>query len=130
MDQKTSLTSDATRSGTRAIPGPSFWREPNQLWSRDITKIRGPAKWTYYYLYVLLDVFSRYVVGWMVAHRESSSLAKKLIEETCVRQATPLASRPPTEVWIPQTFGGKSARPDLLHVRICGGWVSDGPAPD
>jgi putative transposase len=60
---------------------------PNQLWSWDITKLRGPAKWTYYYLYVLLDVFSRYVVGWMVAHRESSSLATKLIAETCARQA-------------------------------------------
>ena len=41
---------------------------PNQLWSWDITKLRGPAKWTYFYLYVILDVFSRYVVGWMVAH--------------------------------------------------------------
>ncbi len=56
---------------------------PNQLWSWDITKLRGPAKWTYYHLYVLLDVFSRYVVGWMVAHRESATLAKKLIAETC-----------------------------------------------
>ena len=60
---------------------------PNQLWSWDITKLRGPATWTYYYLYVILDVFSRYVVGWMVAHRESSTLATKLIAETCRRQA-------------------------------------------
>ncbi len=45
---------------------------PNQLWSWDITKLRGPAKWTYFYLYVILDVFSRYVVGWMIAPRESS----------------------------------------------------------
>ena len=59
---------------------------PNQLWSWDITKLLGPEKWTYYYLYVLLDVFSRYVVGWMVAHRESASLADKLIAETCARQ--------------------------------------------
>ena len=59
---------------------------PNQLWSWDITKLRGPAKWTYYHLYVILDVFSRYVVGWMVAHRESSTLAKKLIAESCARQ--------------------------------------------
>lgn len=59
---------------------------PNQLWSWDITKLRGPAKWTYYNLYVILDVFSRYVVGWMVAHRESSTLAKKLITESCARQ--------------------------------------------
>ena len=41
---------------------------PNEVWSWDITKLLGPAKWTYYYLYVILDIFSRYVVGWMVAH--------------------------------------------------------------
>lgn len=58
----------------------------NQLWSWDITKLRGPEKWTYYYLYVLLDVFSRYVVGWMIAQRESSILAKELIETSCQRQ--------------------------------------------
>jgi putative transposase len=59
---------------------------PNQLWSWDITKLLGPAKWTYFYLYVILDVFSRYVVGWMVAHRESAPLAEKLIRETYARQ--------------------------------------------
>ena len=59
---------------------------PNQVWSWDITKLKGPVKWTYYYLYVLLDIFSRYVVGWMVAHREQASLARKLIEETCEKQ--------------------------------------------
>jgi putative transposase len=59
---------------------------PNQLWSWDITKLHGPAKWTYYYLYVILDVFSRFTVGWMVAHRESSTLAQKLIAESCKRQ--------------------------------------------
>jgi putative transposase len=59
---------------------------PNQLWSWDITKLRGPAKWTYFYLYVILDIFSRYVVGWMVAPRESAELAKRLIEETCEKQ--------------------------------------------
>jgi putative transposase len=59
---------------------------PNQLWSWDITKLRGPAKWTYFYLYVILDVFSRYVVGWMVAMRETAELARKLIEETCEKQ--------------------------------------------
>ena len=58
---------------------------PNQLWSWDITKLRGPAKWTYYYLYVILDVFSRYIVGWMLAPRESAELAKRLIGETCRR---------------------------------------------
>jgi putative transposase len=56
---------------------------PNQLWSWDITKLRGAVKWTYFYLYVILDVFSRYVVGWMLADRESAELAKRLIGETC-----------------------------------------------
>jgi putative transposase len=59
----------------------------NQLWSWDITKLLGPQKWTYFYLYVILDVFSRYVVGWMVAHRESAVLAERLIGETCKRQS-------------------------------------------
>ena len=60
--------------------------KPNELWSWDITKLFGPQKWTYYYLYVILDVFSRYVVGWMVAHRESAVLAQKLIGETLAKQ--------------------------------------------
>jgi len=59
---------------------------PNQVWSWDITKLLGPAKWTYFYLYVILDIFSRYVVGWMVAHHESATLAKKLIAQSCARQ--------------------------------------------
>ena len=59
---------------------------PNQLWSWDITKLRGPAKWTYYYLYTILDVFSRYVVGWLIAERESARLAEHLIGETCAKQ--------------------------------------------
>jgi putative transposase len=59
---------------------------PNQLWSWDITKLLGPTKWSYFHLYVILDVFSRYVVGWMVADRESATLAERLIAETCERQ--------------------------------------------
>jgi len=59
---------------------------PNQLWSWDITKLLGPAKWTYFYLYVVLDVFSRYVVGWVVADSESKALAERFIRETCERQ--------------------------------------------
>jgi len=59
---------------------------PNQIWSWDITKLKGPVKWTYYYLYVILDIFSRYVVGWMVAERELGTLAKKLIEQSCEKQ--------------------------------------------
>jgi len=62
---------------------------PNQLWSWDITKLLGPAKWTYFYLYVILDVFSRYVVGWMLAHRESAELAQRFIEETAAKQQIP-----------------------------------------
>ena len=59
---------------------------PNELWSWDITKLKGPAKWTYYYLYKILDVYSRYVVGWMLAYRESAALAQDLIAETCLKQ--------------------------------------------
>jgi len=60
---------------------------PNQVWSWDITKLLGPVKWTYFYLYVLLDIFSRYVVGWLLARQESAALAKVLIQESCHRQA-------------------------------------------
>jgi putative transposase len=59
---------------------------PNMLWSWDLTKLRGPVKWTYYYLYTILDVFSRYVVGWMIAERESATLAQQLIRTTCDKQ--------------------------------------------
>ena len=59
---------------------------PNQVWSWDITKLLGPVKWTYFCLYVILDIFSRYVVGWMIAAHESSALAKRLIAETCEKQ--------------------------------------------
>lgn len=62
---------------------------PNQLWSWDITKLRGPVKWTYFYLYVVLDVFSRYVTGWMVAPRESGELAKRFLEETIRKHDIP-----------------------------------------
>ena len=58
----------------------------NRVWSWDITKLKGPAKWTYYYLYVILDIFSRYVVGWMIAMREAAALAKRLIFQTCEKQ--------------------------------------------
>ena len=59
---------------------------PNQVWSWDITKLLGPAKWTYFHLYVIMDIFSRYVVGWMIAHRESATLAERLIQETIEKQ--------------------------------------------
>ena len=59
---------------------------PNELWSWDVSKLKGPAKWTYYYLYAILDVFSRYVVGWTVQHRETAQLAKALIEQATAQQ--------------------------------------------
>ena len=59
---------------------------PNQIWSWDITKLKGPIPYLYYSLYVILDLFSRYVVGWMVAFTESARLAERLIEATCLKQ--------------------------------------------
>jgi putative transposase len=59
---------------------------PNQCWSWDITKLAGPAKWTWYYLYTILDIYSRYVVGWMVAAREAALLAERLLADTITAQ--------------------------------------------
>ena len=58
---------------------------PNQVWSWDITRLLGPKKWSYFYLYVILDIFSRYAVGWMVADRENSALAGRLIQQSCLK---------------------------------------------
>ena len=60
--------------------------EPGRVWAWDITKLHGPQKWTYHYLYVIIDIYSRYVVGWMVADRESSVLAKLLLRETIAKE--------------------------------------------
>jgi putative transposase len=66
---------------------PELWATgPNQVWSWDITKLKGPVTWSYYYLYVMLDIDRRDVVGWMVAHRESAALARKLMQLTCDKQ--------------------------------------------
>ncbi len=62
---------------------------PNELWSWDVSKLKGPAKWTYYYLYVILDVFSRYIVGWTVQYRETGQLATALIEQASEQQQIP-----------------------------------------
>ena len=62
---------------------------PNEAWSWDITKLLGPTKWTYFYLYVILDIFSRYVVGWMIAYQEQAALAERLIAETLAKQEIP-----------------------------------------
>jgi len=59
---------------------------PNEVWSWDISKLKGPAKWTVFHLYVILDVFSRYAVGWTVQHREHATLATALISQSCEQQ--------------------------------------------
>lgn len=64
-------------------------KAPNEVWSWDITKLMGPMKWSYYYLYVILDIFSRRVVGWCVADAESATLFKALFEETLAKNAVP-----------------------------------------
>ena len=92
--------------------------EPNQVWSWDITKLRGPAKWTYYYLYVILDIYSRYVVGWMVATRESAALAEVLIRQTCAKQG--IGARPVDHPRRPRLLddlqaGGVPARRSRRH---------------
>jgi putative transposase len=76
----------AQRHGPRYAAPELLATAPNQLWSWDITRLRGPVAWTYWYRYVILDVFSRYVVGWMVAPRESATLATHLIATSCARQ--------------------------------------------
>jgi putative transposase len=62
---------------------------PNQVWSWDITKLMGPAKWSYFYLYVILDIFSRRVVGWCVADAENASLFKELFDDTVAKHGVP-----------------------------------------
>ena len=63
--------------------------KPNQVWSWDLTKLAGPAKWTWFYLYTILDIYSRYVVGWMVAHREAAALAERLLAEAIAKHDVP-----------------------------------------
>jgi putative transposase len=67
---------------------------PNQVWSWDITKLMGPAKWSYFYLYVILDIFSRRVVGWQVADTESAALFKPLFDDTLAKHQVPPDSSP------------------------------------
>jgi putative transposase len=82
----------ATRERRNQLRHPAYSKPelvatgPNQVWSWDITKLRGSVKWKYYHLYVIIDIFSRYVVGWMVADREDADLAARLIRETCFKQ--------------------------------------------
>jgi len=83
---------DEVRERRRQATHPAYLKPelvadgPNLVWSWDITKLLGPVKWTYYYLYVVLDIYSRYVVGWMLATRESASLAERLLADSVRKQ--------------------------------------------
>jgi transposase InsO family protein len=86
---------DEVRERRRQLRHPAYQKPellaegPNQVWSWDITKLMGPAKWTYFYLYVVIDIFSRRVVGWCVADAETASLFKPLFEETLAKHLVP-----------------------------------------
>ena len=81
---------------------------PNEVYSWDITKLKGPATWTYFYLYVILDVFSRYAVGWTVQHREDSLVAKDLIAQVCEQQH--ITPRPADGARRPRQLDDQQAR--------------------
>ena len=84
-------SSGASRERRNQLTHPAYTKPellavaPNQVWSWDITKLKGPAKWTCFHLYVILDIFSRFVVGWLIAPRECSDLAQQLIADTVAR---------------------------------------------
>jgi putative transposase len=99
---------------------------PNQVWSWDITKLKGPAKWTHFHLYVILDIFSRYIVGWMVAASESAALAQELIVEACARQGVQ-----PGQLTIHADRGSpmKAKSTAMLYGDLGFGAPSHGPLP-
>lgn len=86
---------DEVRERRDQLRHPSYQRPEllatgvNQVWSWDVTKLLGPEKWSYYYLYVILDIYSRYVPGWLIADQQTAKLARKLVAETCQKQAVP-----------------------------------------
>lgn len=84
---------------------------PRQVWSWDITKLLGPVKWTYFFLYVLLDIFSRYIVGWLIAERESADLAQVLLAETCQREHIA-----PDQLTLHADNGGPMTAKPLAHL--------------
>jgi len=103
-------------------------RAPNQIWSWDITKLKGPIPYLYYSLYVILDLFSRYVVGWMVATHENARLAQRLIEATCVKQGirphqltihadrgAPMRSKLVAELFADLSIGASHSRPRVSN---------------
>ena len=81
-------TRGSSRERRRQLTHPTYVKPellavaPNQVWSWEITKLKGPAKWTCFHLYVILDIFSRHVVGWLIAERESADLAEQLIADS------------------------------------------------
>jgi putative transposase len=83
----------------------------NEVWSWDITKLLGPEKWTYFYLYVMMDIFSRYVVGWLLASRESQELASSLMTETCEKQDVK-----PDQLTIHSDRGGPMTAKPVAHL--------------
>jgi len=79
--------SETGTSGAEGGPGNQTGRDPGTAPRSDpYTKLAGPAKWTWFYLYTILDIYSRYAVGWMVAHREAAALAERLLADTIRRQ--------------------------------------------
>ena len=101
---------------------------PNQIWSWDITKLKGPIPYLYYSLYVILDLFSRYVVGWMVAAHENARLAQRLIEATCLKQGigphqltihadrgAPMRSKLVAELFADLSIGASHSRPRVSN---------------
>jgi len=84
---------------------------PGQVWCWDITKLLGPQKWTYYYLYVVLDVFSRYVVAWRLETRESAQLAKELFGAAIVRENVD-----PTALTVHADGGSAMTSKSLAHL--------------
>jgi len=107
-------------------------KQPNELWSWDISKLKGPAKWTWFYLYAILDVFSRYVVGWTVQYRETAQVAKAMIEQATEQQhigrdvltvhadrGGPMRSKPVAfllrDLGAPRRTAGRTPRPTALQ---------------
>ena len=102
--------------GRQRVPGNYVKPEllatrPNEVWSWDITKLKGPEKWSYYYLYVMLDIFSRYVTGWLIASRESAALAQELIASSCLQQGIA-----PAQLTIHADRGGPMKAKAVAHL--------------
>ena len=106
---------------TRSIlltPSRNWASGPRELWSWDITKLKGPAKWAYFHLYVILDVFSRYVVGWMLAPRESAALAKELMRRPATTKRSSQINSLCTPIAAPRCAqAGRPAVSDLVSPR-------------